>query len=225
MSSGSGVPLADISTNFFAAFLMMLIAGFTVGGIGTTGAGDAVERRALRGEEMVDLLYDRRGADGGRIVDVFEDHVEIPRAGGVSRAAPDAGAIAAALHGERTASLFVFGHGAYGAAIAALKDASIPWREMSVPHALRDSAGAGWSAAFRALSAQAASREAFREGLARLLAGGGRVGGDMDAALQPAPAPGARIAAFLFPLSAGAALAGCVLLARWAERQGARWQS
>jgi hypothetical protein len=225
MTMRSGVPLADMSANFVAAFALMLIASLTLGGGGGGGGrarsgAEAIERRALRGEEMVDLLYSRRNASRAVVIDVFDDHVEILRDGGLRRTPPDADAIAAASRGAGEAAVFVFAHGAYRAATTALARQGIQWRELSVPRALRDDSGAGWSLAFIALGGQG-SRAAFRDGLARLLAGGGGRAGALSSRGDASGPfwPGSRAGAFLRPLGAAAALAGCALLARWAERR------
>jgi hypothetical protein len=200
----------------------MLIAALTGGGFKAPFEGDAIERRALTGEEMVDLLYERQNREAGLVIDLFNDHVvAFSRRREPLSLPPDANAIAIALQEEREARLYVFGHGAYSLATQVLMTRGVEWRELSVPFALRDERRTGWSRAFLDLVARATTREAFKNGLARLLAGGGRIGGSVaeGEALSLPRSPGARITKIALSLTVVASMIGCALVALWAERR------
>ncbi|MGJ0508147.1 MAG: hypothetical protein ACR652_13680 [Methylocystis sp.] len=214
-----GIALADMSANIFAALALLLIGALAIGGGETDGAAENVERHALGGEEMVDLLYGRRDPGGESIIDVFEDRAEIfGQPGRASIAPPDPQAIAAALPPGRAVAVFVFAHGAYRAAFQGLKARGVPWREISVPLALRDESGDGWSSAFLALVERAPSREDFRIGLARLLTGGAARGAGAAPPVRGMTLP-AEFSKLIRLMETLVALSGCALLARWAERR------
>lgn len=219
MNGRSGVPLADISTNFFAGFILMLLVALTIGGFGSQIEGEMIERRALRGEELVDLLYARRDQQGEPAIDLFDRHIEIHGERVEASRLPET--IAAAFQRNQKALLFVFRQDAYAPVTQALMQRGIEWREMSVPRALRDPRGAGWSHSFLNLVERAPSRDAFKDGLARLLAGGGNTRELVDRRPSSSPPFSSALLSsdhlrFLMTI---AALIGCALVAVWAERR------
>ncbi len=186
---------SDISANMFAAFFLFLVSALSGGGLDrgdhrravsedARKAFHVIERNPLEPRQMVELLYSRRPSSGGVSADIFDDRVEVGGADGRTRSfsakeISDGGlglALPQRLAGNQAepVRLYIFGHGAYRAVTEALEKRGLSWRELTVPRALCDPNGGGWSAAFRALSGTSDGLEAFRAGLTKLLAAHGR---------------------------------------------------
>jgi hypothetical protein len=211
--------ITDIAANTFAVFLLILLLLLAVrldppdAQVNKTALDveadlASVERKPLRPEDIVDMLYDRRSAARGTRVDLFDDRVEVLDPSGqrqITAGAPDLkGAIAVGA----PVSLYVFDHRSYAAVTNSLLAARTAWRELSVPQALRQldpaSGRQAWSAGFVQLLAQPLDRASFRLELAKLLG-----------AAQPTGQEGAGAGrgAFSAPDQSALALAG--RFARW----------
>jgi hypothetical protein len=200
--------LSDLSANIFAVCLLVLLillaeaanrppaASLTGEQVEVSSDLVAVERRPLSGGEMVAELYDRRLATPAFAIDLRAGGVTLV-SGGAERALPLAGlrpTLATLLRQvppDMPVRLYVFSPQAYADVVAALGSAGRPFLEMSVPLALRNRVGDGWSDGFLALAEVPSSLDDFRAGLARLVSGGTapRSGGAMDEA-GGAPATG-----------------------------------
>jgi hypothetical protein len=185
--------VTDISANIFAVLLLILIillaAGeqegqpqaqeapsFEIGDYFTT-----IERTPLSGSGMVDLLYSRRNASGAIKIDLFEDGIDVLSKDKSDWIASE-GAIGERLklHAgaalEAPVALYVFGHRWYDSVVKTLTRMGRAWQEVSVPEALRDTAGANrkdrWSGGFSDLIGRPLGRDRFRRELAHLLGSG-----------------------------------------------------
>ncbi len=192
--------LTDLSAGMFAAcFTMLLIflsliennprdAGLPEDvAIEVTEAVRGVRQTVMSPREMVEMLQDHRAGSPSQLtIDIFSDRIALRLAGehtdvvgGLNIGAAVAQAWQQA--DDRPAALFVFSHELYDEVVAPLSASGAPWREMSVPLALRepDRPQEGWRQTFLDLSAVAADPALFRERLAAILDGG--TGGEDDA--------------------------------------------
>ncbi len=243
--------LSDLSANVFAALLLILVVLLQVRALADRAAGaapppaveaardlGAVPHRALRAGDLVAMLKRRDPASPGLGLDLAEGEVAISRGGATEALPAEAGLarIAAAWRdggGGEPVRLYVFSNRHYREAVARLVRAGAPWTELSVPRALRDPVAEGrWSPEFLALAAHPASLDAFRDGLARLLAasdriapGGhaaGRAGAPGGSAAPSGDAPAASLLARLLRWL-GLALAALMLLAGAAVVAATEW--
>ena len=182
--------LTDISANIFALlilFLIIMLAARESAPAPRAAAPEiidvekdlaGVERSPLSGDELFDLLYQRRDASAATRIDLLGQSVDIVAAGqtehfsSVELAAPRLKLLAAASD-SAPAGVYVFSHRFYRGLAESLQALGWSWREVSVPEALRDSnletSDRGWSAGFARLIAQASDRAQFRLKLAELL--------------------------------------------------------
>jgi hypothetical protein len=182
--------LTDISANIFALLILFLIILLAAREGSPSHRAEApqvidiekqfasVERSPLSGDELFDLLYDRREAAAATRIDLLGQSINVVSAGNTERfssvenAAPRLRQLAAAS-GNAPAGVYVLSHRFYRGLAANLTALGWTWREMSVPEALRDSGSEtrdrGWSAGFSQLIAQPSDRAQFRLKLAQLL--------------------------------------------------------
>jgi hypothetical protein len=182
--------LTDISANIFALlilFLIIMLAARESSPSPRTEAPEvidlekefaSVERSPLSGDELVDLLYERRAGAATTAIDLLEQSIDVVSGGktehfsSLENAAPRLRQLAAASN-RLPAGVYVFSHRFYRGLAETLKALGWSWREVSVPEALRDSGpetrGRGWSTGFSRLIAQRSDRAQFRLELAKLL--------------------------------------------------------
>jgi hypothetical protein len=182
--------LTDISANIFALLILFLIIMLAARESAPAPHADTpevidvekdlagVERSPLSGDELFDLLYQRREASATTRIDLLGQAIDVVSAGqtehfgSVELAAPRLRQLAAASGGA-PAGVYVFSHRFYRGVVERLQALGWAWREVSVPEALRDSSPGisdrGWSAGFAQLIAQPSDRAQFRLKLAELL--------------------------------------------------------
>jgi hypothetical protein len=182
--------LTDISANIFALlilFLIIMLAARESAPVPRTDTPEiidvekdlaGVERSPLGGDELFDLLYQRREASTTTRIDLLGQSIDIvspgqtEHFGSVEFAAARLRQLAAASRGA-PAGVYVFSHRFYRGLAESLEALGWSWREVSVPEALRDSDSGssdhGWSAGFTRLIAQPSDRAQFRIKLAELL--------------------------------------------------------
>lgn len=221
--------LTDLSANIFAAlFLILLILLATAGPQGPVEARRDLGSRArapLSAGALVELLRERLPRAPGLSLDLSASRI-----GTSVETAPGSGEAPFAIldrllaRGEGRSMgpvrLYVFSPRLYAPVAERLERAGQPWREITVPAALRDPSGEGWSPAFLALPDDPAR---FREGLARLLSaapmvplqpnlsvGGEALSGGFAAGDRGAAPLGARIGRWFGAfLEVAAIIAGC----------------
>jgi hypothetical protein len=178
--------MTDISANIFALLililLIMLAAHENAPAPGTEGlqiidlekdvAG--VERAPLSSEELIELLYERRERASSTKIDLLEQEIVISFGGKTERFGTTEIAVSRLRQIASVGSpvdVYVFSHRFYRDISDSLKTLGWSWREISIPQALRASAGGpqGWSAGFSELIAHSSDRSQFRADLARLL--------------------------------------------------------
>lgn len=191
--------ITDIAANMFAVFLLIFLLLLAVrvdpAFAPATSRSEtpldvekdlaSVLRTPLRPEDMVDMLYERRGATPGTRIDLFADRVEMQTADATKQFTTGtfmpAASWAAAMHPP--ISVYVFDHRYYRAVLDALRAAGSPWRELSVPQALRGRDPAtgrqAWSTGFLRLLDRRLDLTSFRTALANLL-GSPQPGSDED---------------------------------------------
>jgi hypothetical protein len=182
--------LTDISANIFALLILFLIILLAARESSPAPRPEAprvvdiekefasVERSPLSGDELVDLLYERREGALTTGIDLLDQSIDVVSAGRTERfsslenAASGLRQLAAASN-RAPAGVYVFSHRFYRGLAENLKALGWTWREVSVPEALRDyspeTRGHGWSAGFSQLIAQPSDRTRFRLKLAELL--------------------------------------------------------
>jgi hypothetical protein len=182
--------LTDISANIFALLILFLIIMLAARENSPPPRAEAVqvidlekefasvERSPLSGDELFDLLYERREGPVTTRIDLLDQSIDVvsdgktERFSSVENAAPRLRQLAAPSN-NAPAAVYVFSHRFYRGLAENLKTLSWTWREVSVPEALRDSGPGttdhGWSAGFSRLIAQPSDRAQFRLELARLL--------------------------------------------------------
>jgi hypothetical protein len=182
--------MTDISANIFSLLILILIIMLSareqssgprtevpqVVDLGNDIEG--IERSPLSGEEMFDLLYDRREEARFTKIDLFNQKIDIISDGktehfsSVESAVPRLRQIASGP-ARASVGVYVFSHHYYRDVIDNLRALGWFWHEVSVPQALRnihsDSGGQGWSAGFSELIARPSNRAQFRTELERLL--------------------------------------------------------
>ena len=193
--------LTDLCASMFAACFIILLVFVGMSGEQTHEAPSeqALEattalhlrpQAVLSAGQMVDILYAHGGAGSGVGIDIFADRVEVSGPGGRAvasigaRAVRDELAAAVGAAGGGPVRLYVFSNRVYNDAMHSVDGMSWRTLEITVPAALRDRMRPehGWSASFARIEEQRLERAAFREALARLLAGstshrGGEGGG------------------------------------------------
>jgi hypothetical protein len=182
--------VTDISANLFALlilFLIILLAAREGSPATRTEARrpvelerelKLVERSPLSGDELFDLLYERREQSVTTRIDLLDQAIEVvsgrkgERFSSLQDAAPRLAEVAA-TSSHNTAGVYVFDHRFYRELTERLKALDWTWHEVSVPEALRDTepqgSARGWSAGFAQLIAQPSDRAQFRARLAQLL--------------------------------------------------------
>ena len=180
--------LTDISANIFALLILFLIIMLAARASSPSPRDEVaqvidvekefagLERSPLSGDELVDLLYERRDGAVTTRIDLLEQSIvaagKTERFSALENAAPRLRQLAAASN-NAPAGVYVFSHRFYRGLAENLKTLSWTWREVSVPEALRDSGSGttdhGWSAGFSRLIVQPSDRAQFRLELARLL--------------------------------------------------------
>lgn len=223
--------LSDLAATLFAALMLVLVTLLALPPErGTHEMVEAerdlavIERPVLPADAMVALLAMRRPDQPGLSVDLTEAGIVVSGAGA------QAGGLDALRHVSEPGPvrLYVFSHHHYAAARAALVGRGVV--EISVPRALQGPPqGQGFSPAFLALAAGAATPEQFRAGLARLLAGGevvpgaervsGRRTGEGSAGAAPSARGRAWREAALHATMLGLGLAGVALIEIAAARR------
>jgi hypothetical protein len=223
--------VTDISANIFAVFILILIILLAArqqapgsqpalpSQIDIQSDLVSVDRSPLSPAAMVDLLYDRRNASPTIKIDAFDDRIDFVQ-NGSTRQVPLSSVPGArpqalpTLPPSATVGLYVFSHRGYRFITEALAAANRPWREISVPAALRrfDPATgvARWSAGFTELAARPLDENAFRIELARLLA-------------SPGPDPGSQSAARASGGTAGVSAAAPSIQSAALPERLARW--
>lgn len=178
--------MTDISANIFALLILILLImlagrenspaprtqGLQVIDLEKDVAG--VERSPLASDELIDLLYERRERASSTKIDLLEREIVISFAG-KTQSFDNAGDAVSRLRQIGSVGspvgVYVFSHRFYRGMSDSLMGLGWPWREISIPQALRDSAGGsqGWSVGFSELIAHSSNRSQFRADLARLL--------------------------------------------------------
>lgn len=167
--------LSDLSATIFSVFLLLLVL-LADTAIGQRPAGNevrVVERAALDAAALADLLYERRSEAAGTRIDVMPGRVTVVTPSGTLPLPPHAvnGALRAGGLPDPV-RLYVFANEAYALVAAALEVHGRTWRELSVPAALRDARGGGWTDDFQMLLSRSLPKEAFVSELAVILGGG-----------------------------------------------------
>jgi len=192
--------ISDVSANIFAVFILILVillanarpppppAQSAPSSIDAMRDLHAVERAPVRAGDMVEMLRGHAGS-GTVNVDLFDGRIEIAGMGNntplVLDVRRDGGRamldrLDGILRGQGASMpvrLFVFSNRWYAPVTARLTAAGRSWDEVSVPQALRATAGGrtgdAWSNAFLDLVSRNLDRDRFRVALSRLLAGSG----------------------------------------------------
>jgi hypothetical protein len=162
--------MTDISANIFALLILILlimlaarenapaprIEGQQVIDLEKDLAG--VERAPLSSEELIELLYERRERASSTKIDLLEQEIVISFGGKTERFGTTEIAVSRLRQSASVGSpvgVYVFSHRFYRDISDSLKTLGWSWREISIPQALRASAGGpqGWSAGFSELIA------------------------------------------------------------------------
>jgi hypothetical protein len=179
--------LTDISANIFALLIFILIIMLAAqaraplarpeAGVDIETDISGIERVPLSSDDLFDLLYDRGEGAAAVKIDLFNRGIDVSFNGksesfrSVESAVPRLRQIAASA--GVPVGLYVFSHHFYRDLTRNLQSFGRPWREVSVPQALRDfraaRRGQGWSAGFSELISRPSNRAQFRAELARLL--------------------------------------------------------
>lgn len=149
---GFGNWLADIAANMLCVILIVLVVlAFTAGTPRDRPLSQAAVSTVISGTTAVDMLHRRLFAS--------ERVTSVDLIPGKTVAVPDAGQI----------NLFVFDHPTYHAFVTSPEIAGRDIRELSVPRALRNAEGNGWSPDFLALAAGPSDIQTFRQSLIDIL--------------------------------------------------------
>jgi hypothetical protein len=138
----------------------------------------AVERSPLGSDELIDLLYERRESAPSTKIDLFEQKIVVGFGAKTERFSSAENAVLRLRQlgsvADSSVGVYVFSHRFYRGITDSLKTLGRPWREISIPQALRepDGGGQGWSTGFSELIAHSSDRAQFRGELARLLQSG-----------------------------------------------------
>jgi hypothetical protein len=178
--------MTDISANIFALLILILIImlaarentpapvaeGLQIVDLEKDVAG--VERSPLSSEELIELLYERRERTSSTKIDLLEQEIVISFGGKTEHFGTTENAVSRLRQIASVGSpvgVYVFSHRFYRNISDSLRILGWSWREISIPQALRASAGGrqGWSAGFSELIAHSSDRSQFRADLARLL--------------------------------------------------------
>jgi hypothetical protein len=178
--------MTDISANIFALLILILIImlaahenspapgaeGLQIIDLEKDVAG--VERSPLSSEELIELLYERRERTSSTKIDLLEQEIVISFGGKTEHFGTTENAVSRLRQIASVGSpvgVYVFSHRFYRNISDSLRILGWSWREISIPQALRASAGGpqGWSAGFSELIAHSSDRSQFRADLARLL--------------------------------------------------------
>ena len=178
--------MTDISANIFALLILILIIMLAARENSPAPGAEAlqiidlekdvagVERAPLSSEELIDLLYERRERASSTKIDLLEQEIVISFGGKTEHFGTTENAVSRLRQIGSVGSpvgVYVFSHRFYRNISDSLKTLGWSWREISIPQALRASAGGpqGWSAGFSELIAHSSDRSQFRADLARLL--------------------------------------------------------
>jgi hypothetical protein len=178
--------MTDISANIFALLILILIIMLAARENSAAPRADAlqvidlekdvasVERSSLSSDELIELLYERRERASSTKIDLLEQEIAISFGGKTEHFGKAENAISRLRQIGSVGSpvgVYVFSHRFYCKISDSLNTFGWPWREISIPGALRASAGGpqGWSAGFSELIAHSSDRLQFRADLARLL--------------------------------------------------------
>jgi len=179
--------MTDISANIFALLILILIImlaareNSSAPGARTLQVVDlekdlaSVERAPLGSDDLIELLYERRERASSIKIDLLEREIVISFAGKTEHFGKGENAVSRlkqiASASVSPVGVYVFSHRFYHSISDCLTTLGWPWREISIPQALRASAGGpqGWSAGFSELIAHSSDRSQFRASLARLL--------------------------------------------------------
>jgi hypothetical protein len=178
--------MTDISANIFALLILILLImlaarenapapwaeGLQIIDLEKDVAG--VERAPLSSEELIEILYERRERASSTKIELLEQEIVISFGGKTERSGTTEIAVSRLRQiasVDSPVGVYVFSHRFYRDISDSLKTLGWSWREISIPQALRASAGGpqGWSAGFSELIAHSSDRSQFRADLARLL--------------------------------------------------------
>jgi hypothetical protein len=178
--------MTDISANIFALLILILIIMLAARESSPAPRPEglqiidlekdiaSVERSPLSSEELIELLYERRERASSTKIDLLEQEIVVSFGGKTEHFGTIENAVSRLRQIASVGSpagVYVFSHRFYRKISDGLNTFGWPWREISIPQALRASAGGpqGWSAGFSELIAHASDRSQFRADLARLL--------------------------------------------------------
>ena len=180
--------MTDISANIFALLILILIImlaareNSSAPGARTLQVVDlekdlaSVERAPLGSDDLIELLYERRERASSIKIDLLEREIVISFAGKTEHFGKGENAVSRlkqiASASVSPVGVYVFSHRFYHSISDCLTTLGWPWREISIPQALRASSAGGpqgWSAGFSELIAHSSDRSQFRASLARLL--------------------------------------------------------